>query len=72
MFDERFKARTVTVLADACGNVLNRKFDTVIMNPPFGTKNNEGIDCELLVIAFRLSKNVVYSLHKSSTADVIL
>jgi predicted RNA methylase len=23
-------------------------FDTVIMNPPFGTKNNEGIDMKLL------------------------
>jgi predicted RNA methylase len=23
-------------------------FDTIVMNPPFGTKNNEGIDMELL------------------------
>ncbi|CDW75448.1 riken cdna 2810410a08 [Stylonychia lemnae] len=26
-------------------------FDTVIMNPPFGTKNNEGIDMKLLSTA---------------------
>ena len=26
-------------------------FDTVIMNPPFGTKNNEGIDMQLLTAA---------------------
>ena len=29
---------------------LNR-FDTIVMNPPFGTKNNEGVDCALLKVA---------------------
>lgn len=40
--------------------------DTVIMNPPFGTKLNEGIDRLFVEKALELS-NTVYSLHKSST-----
>lgn len=46
-------------------------FDTVIMNPPFGTKRNAGMDMKFLMTAFNLAKNVVYSLHKSSTRDYI-
>ena len=42
-------------------------FDTVIMNPPFGTKNNAGIDVMFLERAIRLAKRAVYSLHKTST-----
>jgi putative methylase len=44
--------------------------DTVVMNPPFGTKNNEGIDVLFLQQALRLSRNVVYSMHKTSTRRV--
>lgn len=29
-------------------------FDTVVMNPPFGTKNNEGIDVQLLSAAIKV------------------
>lgn len=47
-------------------------FDTVIMNPPFGTKNNAGTDMKFLEVAMKLSSNVVYSLHKSSTRDYVL
>ncbi|XP_020297929.1 methyltransferase-like protein 5 isoform X2 [Pseudomyrmex gracilis] len=47
-------------------------FDTVVMNPPFGTKNNTGIDVRFLEAAIKLTSNVVYSLHKSSTRDYIL
>jgi rRNA N6-adenosine-methyltransferase METTL5 len=46
-------------------------FDTVLMNPPFGTKKNAGIDMSFLNIAIQLSKHVVYSLHKTSTRDFI-
>lgn len=46
-------------------------FDTVIMNPPFGTKHNAGMDMKFLMTAFNLARNVVYSLHKSSTRDFI-
>lgn len=46
---------------------FDKYFDTVIMNPPFGTKNNAGIDMEFLEVAVRLAKTAVYSLHKTST-----
>jgi rRNA N6-adenosine-methyltransferase METTL5 len=49
----------------------HKKFDTVLMNPPFGTKKNAGMDMKFLKIATMLSKNVVYSLHKSSTREFI-
>ncbi|XP_066156435.1 rRNA N6-adenosine-methyltransferase METTL5 [Euwallacea fornicatus] len=49
-----------------------KKFDTVLMNPPFGTKQNEGIDMKFLEVALQLSNKVVYSLHKSSTRKHIL
>lgn len=48
----------------------DKKFDTVIMNPPFGTKNNQGIDMVFLKQAIRMSAGSVYSLHKTSTRDV--
>lgn len=49
-------------------------FDTVIMNPPFGTKNNEGIDMKLLDCCIKGCKvgGTVYSLHKESTSKFIL
>lgn len=49
-----------------------KMFDTVIMNPPFGTKDNAGIDMAFLEAACRLSHNVVYSLHKSTTRSHVL
>lgn len=48
-----------------------KTFDTVIMNPPFGTKNNSGIDMKFLKIGINLAKTAVYSLHKKSTRDFI-
>lgn len=47
------------------------KFDTVLMNPPFGTKQNSGIDMNFLRIALKLAKQSVYSFHKTSTRDHI-
>ena len=44
------------------------EFDTVVMNPPFGTRNT-GIDTVFLLNAMKIS-NVVYSLHKTSTREV--
>lgn len=46
-------------------------FDTVIMNPPFGTKKNAGMDMKFLKIATQLSNSKVYSLHKTSTRNYI-
>ncbi|KAI8988685.1 S-adenosyl-L-methionine-dependent methyltransferase [Pilobolus umbonatus] len=51
---------------------FNNKLDTIIMNPPFGTKNNKGIDMVLLKKAIDTAKTAVYSLHKSSTRDHIM
>ncbi|GJQ83208.1 hypothetical protein Trydic_g18232 [Trypoxylus dichotomus] len=51
---------------------LYKFFDTVIMNPPFGTKHNEGIDMQFLKTAFELSRKAVYSLHKTSTRNHVL
>lgn len=48
-----------------------KSFDTVVMNPPFGTKKNIGIDMQFLKVATQLSNNVVYSLHKTSTRDFV-
>ncbi|XP_039271477.2 rRNA N(6)-adenosine-methyltransferase METTL5-like [Styela clava] len=45
----------------------NRNIDTVIMNPPFGTKNNQGVDMMFLNIASKMAKHTIYSLHKTST-----
>ncbi|XP_002125257.2 rRNA N(6)-adenosine-methyltransferase METTL5-like [Ciona intestinalis] len=51
-----------------CRNmILSKRFDTVLMNPPFGTKSNKGIDMEFLRAASVLAEHSVYSLHKSST-----
>ena len=47
---------------------LHIDFDTVVMNPPFGTRNT-GIDTAFVLKGMEYS-NVVYSLHKTSTRDV--
>lgn len=47
------------------------KFDTVLMNPPFGTKQNNGIDMNFLRIALKIAKHRVYSFHKTATRDHI-
>lgn len=52
-------------------SLWHKAFDTVLMNPPFGTKKNAGMDMKFLKIAIQLSNNFVYSLHKSSTRDYI-
>lgn len=53
------------------GSKWNKAFDTVLMNPPFGTKKNAGMDMKFLKTAIQLSNHVVYSLHKTSTRDYI-
>lgn len=42
-------------------------FDTIVTNPPFGTKNNVGMDMRFVETGIHLATNAVYSLHKSST-----
>ena len=51
---------------------FGKQFDTVVMNPPFGTKHNKGIDMEFVKTGLSLAKTAVYSLHKTSTRHHIL
>lgn len=46
--------------------------DTVLVNPPFGTKHNPGMDVRFLKAATRLAKHAVYSFHKTSTRPFLL
>lgn len=51
----------------------SRCVDTVLTNPPFGTKPDKaGIDLQFLKLACTLAKRSVYSFHKSSTRDYVL
>jgi len=47
-------------------------FDVVIMNPPFGTKHNKGLDMLFLEKGMKLATRSVYSLHKTSTREHVL
>lgn len=49
---------------------FHKSFDTVITNPPFGTKNNKGMDVAFLRTALDIATDSVYSLHKTSTRKV--
>ncbi|GMI54300.1 hypothetical protein ScalyP_jg9966 [Parmales sp. scaly parma] len=51
---------------------LDNSFDTVLTNPPFGTKHNAGIDVAFLKAGIRLASGSVYSFHKSATRDFLL
>jgi hypothetical protein len=47
--------------------------DTVLTNPPFGTKPDKaGMDVQFLLLGCRLARRAVYSFHKSSTRDYIV
>jgi putative methylase len=49
---------------------IEGKYDTVIMNPPYGTRSPH-LDVRFLERAFELAP-VSYSLHKSSTRDFLM
>ncbi|XP_058722376.1 uncharacterized protein LOC131594300 isoform X2 [Vicia villosa] len=54
-------------------NIMDLKWrgpivDTVVMNPPFGTRK-KGADLEFLSAAMKVASQAVYSLHKTSTRD---
>jgi predicted RNA methylase len=42
--------------------------DTVVMNPPFGTRK-KGADMDFLRVALKVASGAVYSLHKTTTRD---
>jgi len=50
-------------------SVLRGKFDTVLMNPPFGTKRPHA-DVRFLETALNIG-NVIYSIHKTATQEFI-
>ena len=54
-----FYEQDVTQLSDVT-------VDTVLMNPPFGTRN-KGKDIEFLQVASKISTGGIYSFHKTST-----
>lgn len=58
-------------VADA-DQILRHKFDVVLMNPPFGTKRNKGLDLLFLEKGIKLATRAVYSLHKTSTREHVL
>ncbi|XP_054278074.1 rRNA N6-adenosine-methyltransferase METTL5-like [Macrosteles quadrilineatus] len=62
-----------SVLCDVCklDDRWNNFFDTVVMNPPFGTRQ-KGIDLDFVKVGLRLANTAVYSLHKTSTREHIL
>ncbi|KAG0293294.1 Methyltransferase-like protein 5, partial [Dissophora globulifera] len=51
--------------------MMKGKLDTILMNPPFGTKL-KGIDMVFLKKGIDLANHAVYSLHKTSTREHIL
>ncbi|KAH8328266.1 hypothetical protein KR067_007523 [Drosophila pandora] len=60
-----------TDVLQLAGSKWEKTFDTVVMNPPFGTKHNAGMDMRFLEIALKLATGAVYSLHKTSTRAYI-
>ncbi|KAI8377723.1 methyltransferase-like protein 5-like protein [Radiomyces spectabilis] len=71
---EEFELDIDFVLADLSQYVPERfrgNLDTIVMNPPFGTKT-KGIDMVLLKKAIEIAKVAVYSLHKTSTREHIM
>ncbi|GAA0185846.1 hypothetical protein LIER_33134 [Lithospermum erythrorhizon] len=46
----------------------DRIVDTVVMNPPFGTRT-KGADMDFLCAAMKVASGAVYSLHKTTTRE---
>ncbi|KAM0894818.1 hypothetical protein ACQ4PT_024262 [Festuca glaucescens] len=51
-------------------NLTGLLVDTVVMNPPFGTKR-KGADMDFLSMGLKVASQAVYSLHKTSTREYI-
>ena len=50
---------------------LNKYFDMVVTNPPFGIRSEKGADVEFLKTASKICCNTVFSLHKFSTLNFL-
>ncbi|KAK6485085.1 rRNA N6-adenosine-methyltransferase METTL5-like [Huso huso] len=72
---EQFELPNIDMIQfDVCllqSDGFSKRFDTVIMNPPFGTKRNKGMDMQFLRTALNMATGAVYSLHKTSTREHI-
>lgn len=53
------------------GEKSTKKFNTVVMNPPFGTRT-KGIDMLFVQVGLACCDTAVYSLHKTSTREFII
>ncbi|HEX9613247.1 MAG TPA: hypothetical protein VGA05_06500, partial [Candidatus Bathyarchaeia archaeon] len=49
---------------------IKGKFDSVIMNPPYGTRTSHA-DTRFLAKAFQLAP-IIYSIHKSATREYLV
>lgn len=65
---ERVEAEVEWVHSDI--EKIHGKFDTVIMNPPYGTRTAHA-DTRFLEKAFQLAP-IIYSIHKSATREYLL
>eukprot|EP00249_Psilotum_nudum_P007254 c20431_g2_i2 orf=138-572(+) len=67
--------KLVADLGCGCGtlglaaSLLGPIVDTVVMNPPFGTRR-KGADMDFLSSALKIAETAVYSLHKTSTREL--
>ncbi|KAJ6637697.1 rRNA N6-adenosine-methyltransferase Mettl5 [Pseudolycoriella hygida] len=61
----------LNVVQDLNDSKWSGLFETVIMNPPFGTKHNAGMDIKFLETGIALATGTVYSLHKTTTRQFI-
>jgi len=50
---------------------LDKYFDMVVTNPPFGIRSENGADIEFLKTASKICNNTVFSLHKLSTMNFL-
>ncbi|CAK9292650.1 unnamed protein product [Gordionus sp. m RMFG-2023] len=69
--EDALQVATDVTMLDATLNIQRKPFDIIVMNPPFGTKNNKGLDMKFLSVACKLASRV-YSLHKTSTREHII
>jgi len=69
---DMFDLKEEVIKCDITQLKATESVQTVIMNPPFGTKQNAGIDIIFLEKAVQFAKESVWSMHKTSTRKYII
>ena len=69
--NKKVEQQQVTYLEDGGLPLQGNCVDTVLTNPPFGTKHNAGMDIQFLRAATYLARRTVYSFHKTSTREFL-